>query len=41
LFVEKILSKLDDEMIGDLQQHPLIEGLTEFLGSIVLLANNV
>ncbi|NEQ68922.1 MAG: hypothetical protein F6K21_26150, partial [Symploca sp. SIO2D2] len=31
LFIEKILSNLDDEMMQLLQQHPLIQELTEFL----------
>ncbi len=41
LFFEKILRNLDDEMIHILQQHPLIKGITEFLGSIVPLASSL
>ncbi|NET58302.1 MAG: hypothetical protein F6K47_19740 [Symploca sp. SIO2E6] len=34
VFIEKILSNLDDQMIQVLQQYPLIQELTEFLDSV-------
>ncbi|NER21415.1 MAG: hypothetical protein F6J96_12045 [Symploca sp. SIO1C2] len=34
LLIESILSNLDDEMMQLLQQHPLIQELTEFLDSV-------
>jgi len=34
VFIERILSNLNHEMIRLLQQHPLIQDLTEFLGSV-------